>query len=187
VGGIDAVLLVIAADEGVMPQTREHLDILKLLQIRHGLIILTKVDLVEDPEWLELVENDIRSLVQDTFLRDAPILRVSALTGEGLQELGNAIDAMLIQCPARRDRGKPRLPIDRVFSIKGFGTVVTGTLTDGKFTVGQQVEIQPGERSARIRGIQNHKKAVELALPGNRTAINLAVSMRMSCKEGRWL
>jgi len=173
VGGIDAVLLVIAADEGVMPQTREHLAILKLLQIKNGLIVLTKVDLVEDPDWLELVESDIRGLVRSTFLAEAPLLKVSAVTGQGLAELSAAVDEMLAHCPPKQNKGKARLPIDRVFSLKGFGTIVTGTLIDGEFSTGQQVEIQPDGRQARIRGLQNHKKKVETALPGNRTAINL--------------
>jgi selenocysteine-specific elongation factor len=174
VGGIDAVLLVIAADEGVMPQTREHLDILQLLQIKEGLIVLTKIDLVDDPDWLELVESDVRNLVRSTFLADAPILKVSAMTGIGMIELGIAIDKMLANCPPKTNKGKPRLPIDRVFTVKGFGTVVTGTLLDGEFNTGQQVEIQPEGLQARIRGLQNHKKAIDIALPGNRTAINLA-------------
>ena len=174
VGGIDAVLLIIAADEGVMPQTREHLDILDLLQIRNGFIVLTKTDLVDDAEWLELVENDIRGLLKSTSLAEAAILRVSAMTGQGLAELGSAIDNLLAQCPPKANKGKARLPIDRVFSIKGFGTVVTGTLIDGEFITGQQVEILPGGRQVRIRGLQNHKKTVEIASPGSRTAVNLA-------------
>lgn len=174
VGGIDAVLLIIAADEGVMPQTREHLEILDLLQIRNGLIVLTKTDLVEDSEWLDLVENDIRGLVNSTSLAEAAIFRVSAMTGQGLAELGSAIDDLLAHCPPKANKGKARLPVDRVFSIKGFGTVVTGTLIDGEFATGQQVEILPGGRQARIRGLQNHKKSVEIAGPGNRTAVNLA-------------
>ncbi len=174
VGGIDAVLLVIAADEGVMPQTREHLGILNLLQVKRGLIVLSKVDLVSDTEWLELVENEVRALVQNTFLAKAPILKVSAAAGSGLAELSVAIDRMLADCPPKENKGKPRLPIDRVFTVKGFGTVVTGTLIDGEFKTGQAVEIQPEGLPARIRGLQNHKKAVEAAIPGSRTAINLA-------------
>ena len=174
IGGIDAVLLVIAADEGVMPQTREHLAILKLLQIQNGLIVLTKIDQVDDEDWINLVEEDIRSLVNNTFLASAPIIKVSAIKGIGLEELAQSIDTVLQNCQPKRNIGRPRLPIDRVFSLKGFGTVVTGTLIDGEFTVGQQVEVLPGKIPARIRGIQTHKKKVEIALPGNRTAINLA-------------
>lgn len=173
IGGIDAVLFIIAAGEGVMPQTREHLAILKLLQINKGVIVLTKIDQVEDKDWIALVEEDVRNLMQGTFLADAPILRVSALEGIGLEELAGAIDDMLSSSEPKRDRGKPRLPIDRVFTLKGFGTVVTGTLVDGEFALGQQVELLPGKLEARIRGIQNHKKKVEIAYPGNRTAINL--------------
>ena len=173
VGGIDAVLLVIAADEGVMPQTREHLAILKLMQIKRGLIVLTKMDQVEDQEWAVMVEEDVRKLVRGTFLEYAPILHVSALQGKGLAELASAIDNMLSASEPKKDIGKPRLPVDRVFTLKGFGTVVTGTLIDGEFSSGQQVEVLPGKLEARIRGIQNHKKKVEIANPGNRTAINL--------------
>ncbi len=134
------------------------------------MIVLTKTDLVEDSEWLDLVENDIRGLVNCTSLAEAAIFRVSAMTGQGLAELGSAIDDLLAHCPPKANKGKARLPVDRVFSIKGFGTVVTGTLIDGEFATGQQVEILPGGRQARIRGLQNHKKSVEIAGPGNRTA-----------------
>jgi selenocysteine-specific elongation factor len=173
VGGIDAVLFVVAADEGIMPQSREHFDILKLLGIKLGLIILTKVDLVEDDEWLNLVKADIRNLVKDSFLEEAPILKVSALKKTGLMELSISLDKLLKQCTPKNDNHKPRLPIDRIFSLKGFGTVVTGTLLDGSFKVGDQVEILPSGIKSRIRGIQNHKKKQQLAVPGNRTAINL--------------
>ena len=173
VGGIDAVLFVVAADEGIMPQSREHLDILKLLGIKLGLIVLTKIDLIEDNEWLNLVEADIRDLVKNSFLEEAPILKVSAVKKTGLMELSTNLDTLLKQCAPKKDNHKPRLPIDRIFSLKGFGTVVTGTLLDGSFNVGDQVEILPPRRKSRIRGIQNHKKKQQLAEPGNRTAINL--------------
>ncbi len=173
VGGIDAVLFVVAADEGIMPQSREHLDILKLLGIKLGLIVLTKVDLIEDNEWLNLVEADIRGLVKNSFLEEAPILKVSAVKKTGLMELSISLDTLLKQCAHKKDNHKPRLPIDRIFSIKGFGTVVTGTLLDGSFKVGDQVEILPSGNKSRIRGIQNHKKKQQMAEPGNRTAINL--------------
>lgn len=185
VGGIDAVLLIIAGDEGVMPQTREHLGILKLLKIQHGIIVLTKADLVEDPEWLDLVEADIHHLVKNSFLADAHILRVSAYSGEGLPELSQAIENLLLECPPKRNSGKPRLPIDRVFSLKGFGTVVTGTLLNGEFHSGQSVEILPGRGLSRIRGIQSHKKKVEIALPGTRTAINLIGVEKEELKRGQ--
>ena len=173
VGGIDAVLFVVAADEGIMPQSREHLDILKLLGIRLGLIVLTKVDLVKDNEWLNLVKADIRDLVKNSFLEKAPILKVSAVKKTGLRELSNSLDTLLKQCVLKKDNHKPRLPIDRIFSLKGFGTVVTGTLLDGSLKVGDQVEILPPGIKSRIRGIQNHKKKQQIAEPGNRTAINL--------------
>jgi len=173
VGGIDAALFVIAADEGVMPQTREHLAILDLLEIPHGIIVLTKVDMVEDEDWLELVQADIAETVADTVLADAPIIPVSAFRGKGLSTLLQTLDRLLADTPPRPNRGRPRLPIDRVFSMSGFGTVVTGTLLDGQFQVGQEVEILPQGLKSRIRGLQSHKKAVELAQPGSRTAVNL--------------
>ena len=185
VGGIDAVLLIIAADEGVMPQTREHLAILKLLKIQYGITVLTKIDLVDDPEWLDLVEADIRSLVKNSFLEDAKIMRVSAYTGKGLDELSREIENILLQCPPKRNSGKPRLPIDRVFSLKGFGTIVTGTLLNGEFHSGESVEILPGKRTSRIRGIQSHKRKVDIALPGNRTAINLIGVEKEDIKRGQ--
>ncbi|MCB0107587.1 MAG: GTP-binding protein, partial [Caldilineaceae bacterium] len=131
VGGIDAAMLIIAADEGVMPQTREHLAILDLLAVPAGLVALTKVDLIDDPEWLELVELDIAALLEPTSLADAPIVPVSATTGKGLIDLRATLSSLLGQLAPRRNRARPRLPVDRVFSLSGFGTVVTGTLLDG--------------------------------------------------------
>src|SRR5450830_1479615 len=136
VGGIDAALFVVAADEGVMPQTREHLAILDILQIPAGIIVLTKCDLVNDPEWLDLVEADVRKAVQGTVLDEVPLVRVSARTGLGLEELKQKLAVVLEQQPARPNLGRPRLPIDRVFTISGFGTVVTGTLVDGGLKLG---------------------------------------------------
>ncbi|MCB9077241.1 MAG: selenocysteine-specific translation elongation factor [Anaerolineaceae bacterium] len=173
VGGIDAALFVIAADEGVMPQTREHLAILDLLEIPRGIIAMTKVDMVNDEDWLELVEADISETVAHTVLADAPIMRVSALRGEGLPDLLASLDHMLAAAPPRPNRGRPRLPVDRVFSISGFGTIVTGTLLDGELHAGQEVEILPQRLSSRIRGLQSHKKSVVTAEPGSRTAVNL--------------
>jgi len=178
IGGIDAALLIVAADEGVMPQTKEHLAILDLLQIPAGLIVLTKTDLASDSGWLDLVESDIRSAVTDTILKDAPIIRTSAKSKTGLDELIAHIQTILEQEPARPDLNRPRLPVDRVFTISGFGTVVTGTLNDGHFSVGDEVEILPSGQTGRIRGLQTHKKKEDIAVPGSRTAINISgVSM----------
>lgn len=174
IGGIDAALLVIAADEGVMPQTREHLAILDLLQIPAGLIVLTKTDIASDSTWLDLVETDIRSTVSDTVLKDAPIVRVSAKTKTGLESLIFNLQSLLQEKPARPDLNRPRLPIDRVFSMSGFGTVVTGTLSDGHISVGEEVEILPSGQKGRIRGLQTHKKKEERAVPGSRTAVNIS-------------
>jgi len=174
VGGIDAAMLVIAADEGVMPQTREHLAILDLLAVPAGLVALTKVDLIDDPEWLELVQLDIAELLHHTQLANAPIVPVSATTGKGLIDLRRTLSQILGKLAPRRNRARPRLPIDRVFSLSGFGTVVTGTLSDGQFAVGDAVEILPGGRAARIRGLQSHKQSIAHGEPGSRLAINLS-------------
>ncbi len=173
VGGIDVALLVVAADEGVMPQTAEHLAILDLLRVRSGVVALTKADLV-DAEWLELVREEVAEKLAPTTLAGAPIIACSAVTRQGLPELLAELDAALDQSPPRRDLGRPRLPIDRVFTITGFGTVTTGTLQDGVLRAAQEVEILPSGRKARIRGVQAHKQAVERAVPGGRFALNLA-------------
>ncbi|GAB4446288.1 MAG: selenocysteine-specific translation elongation factor [Anaerolineae bacterium] len=173
VGGIDAALFVIAADEGVMPQTREHLAILDLLEIPRGVIAVTKIDMIDDEDWLELIQADIAETMTGTVLANAPIIPVSALRGAGLKTLIQTLDQLLAQAPPRLNRGRPRLPIDRVFSMSGFGTVVTGTLLDGQLQVGQEVEILPQGLKTRVRGLQSHKKSVELAQPGSRTAVNL--------------
>lgn len=174
VGGIDAALLVIAADEGVMPQTREHLAILDLLQISAGLVVLTKIDLIDDSDWLELIESDVRQALKDTVLTDAPIIRVSSKTKTGFPELLETLGLLLQERPTRPDLGRPRLPVDRVFSIPGFGTVVTGTLTDGRLNLGEEVVILPTGLRGRVRGLQTHKKKEEIALPGSRTAVNIS-------------
>jgi len=174
IGGIDAALLIIAADEGVMPQTKEHLAILDLLQIPAGLIVLTKTDLASDSGWLDLVETDIRATVADTALRDAPIIRVSAKNKTGLKELTSTLGKLLEEKPARLDLNRPRLPIDRVFTMSGFGTVVTGTLSDGSLSVGDEVQILPSGFTGRIRGLQTHKKKEEEAVPGSRVAVNIS-------------
>jgi selenocysteine-specific elongation factor len=174
VGGIDAALLVIAADEGIMPQTREHLAILDLLQIPSGLIVLTKIDLINDIDWIKLVEADIRAAVKNTILQDAPIIRVSSRTRSGLDQLMATLGDILKQKPARIDMGRPRLPIDRVFTMSGFGTVVTGTLMDGHLSVGDEIQILPSGLTGRIRGLQTHKKKEEQSTPGSRTAVNVS-------------
>jgi selenocysteine-specific elongation factor len=173
VGGIDAALFVVAADEGIMPQTREHLAILDLLSVQGGVVALTKTDLAEDEEWLQLVSADVDEVLAGTVLGGAPVVPVSARTGEGIEALLAALDGILGQRPPRPDLGRPRLPIDRVFSMSGFGTVVTGTLVDGSIAVGDDIEVQPRGLKARVRGIQSHKQKVEVAQPGSRVALNL--------------
>jgi len=157
-----------------MPQTREHLAILDLLQINSGVIAITKTDLVDDAEWLDLVEMDVREVVANTVLAEAPVVRVSAQAGEGLDELMGHLSAVLAERPPRADIGRPRLPIDRVFTIAGFGTVVTGTLLDGSLHNGDEVVALPGGAKGRIRGLQNHKKKMQHAEPGGRTAVNIS-------------
>jgi len=174
VGGIDGALLVIAADEGVMPQTREHLSILDLLDVDLGVVAITKSDLVQDVDWMDLVVEEVRELIQSTSLAGAPIIPVSALDGSGLDSLKHALQQVLAGSQDRLDLSRPRLPIDRSFSISGFGTVVTGTLIDGSFSIGDEIHILPGERTARIRGLQTHQQKIEQARPGSRVAINLA-------------
>jgi len=174
VGGIDAALLVVAADEGVMPQTREHLAILDLLKVPGGVVALTKVDLVEDLGWLELVAADVAEVLEGTALEGAPIVAVSARSGQGLEELLAALQETLARTPARLDRSRPRLWVDRVFTISGFGTVVTGTLVDGRLEVGQEVELLPRGLRARVRGLQTHRQKLQQAVPGSRVAINLS-------------
>lgn len=171
-GGIDIAMLVIAANEGVMPQTREHLAILNLLGISRGVVALTKKDLV-DSEWLDLVRLDVEELLKLTTLAGAPIVAVSSITREGIPELLSTIDHLLEATEPRRDKGRPRLPIDRVFSIVGAGTVVTGTLIDGSLTVGQEVELVPSGVKSRLRGLQTHRTQETVALPGSRVAANL--------------
>jgi selenocysteine-specific elongation factor len=179
IGGIDAALFVVAADEGVMPQTREHLSILDILQIQGGVVALTKIDLIDDSDfgrsdWLDLVEDDLGKVLQGTVLEEAPIVRVSARTGEGISTLLQVLEEVLAERPARPDLGRPRLPVDRVFTIAGFGTVVTGTLTDGHLAVGDEINILPVDYRARVRGLQTHKRKEEFAVPGSRTAVNLS-------------
>ncbi len=172
VGGIDLALLVVAANEGVMPQTREHLAIIDLLGIQKGVVAITKKDLV-DEEWLGLVRMDIEELISHTSLSQAPIVSVSAITKEGLPELVAVIDGLLRTTEPKKDIGRPRLPIDRVFTIAGSGTIVTGTLLDGSFSLGDEVEVVPSGLRSRLRGLQTHKAHLDKAVPGSRVAVNL--------------
>ncbi len=172
VGGIDLAMLVIAADEGVMPQTREHLAIIDLLNIENGVVVITKKDMV-DEDGLDLAIMEAEDAIRETSLRRAPIVALSAATGDGLPDLVAIIDKLLDSTVERVDIGRPRLPIDRVFTVKGFGTVVTGTLTDGSLHTGQQVEVLPASLDTHVRGIQVHKQKTESALPGSRVAVNL--------------
>ena len=172
VWGIDLVALVIAADEGVMPQTREHLDICKLLGVKKGLVVLTKVDLV-DEDLLELVKEEVSEIVQDTFLRGAPILSVSSVTGQGIPQLASTLDHLSQGIEGRPADGLFRLPIDRVFTMKGFGTVVTGTMISGSLSLGETVQILPSGTEGKVRNLQVYNRSVERAVAGERTAVNL--------------
>ncbi|MFQ5485547.1 MAG: selenocysteine-specific translation elongation factor [Desulfobacterales bacterium] len=169
--GIDMVALVIAADEGVMPQTREHMEICTLLNIEHGLIVLSKIDLVEK-EWMELVTEDIKEFTRGTFLENSPIIAVSSLTGIGLPEFTHTLEELSAKIPLRPRSSLFRLPIDRVFSMKGFGTVITGTITSGQVQVGDTIMIYPTQTTSKVRGIQVHNRSVNEAVAGMRAAIN---------------
>ncbi len=182
--GIDLVALVIAADEGVMPQTREHLEICQLLRVKEGLVVLTKIDLVDDGEWVDMVEEDIRDFLKGTFLEKAPIVRVSAVTGEGLDTLQQILFHMVPKVPARSTSGPFRMSIDRVFTMKGFGTVVTGTSLSGTIRVGDPVTVYPSGISTKVRGLQVHNQEVQEAFPGQRTAINLQGVEREALQRG---
>jgi selenocysteine-specific elongation factor len=182
-GGVDLALLVVAADDGVMPQTREHLAILDLLDIRRAVVAITKGDLV-DGDWLSLVTSDVRELLAGTTLAESPIVACSSVRREGLDDLLAAIQDAVEEMPAKRDVGRPRLPIDRVFTIGGFGTVVTGTLVDGGLQAGDEIEVMPGGLRGRVRGIQSHGEGVERALPGTRTAVNLTGIAKEDLRRG---
>jgi len=170
--GIDLVMLVVAADEGVMPQTREHMEICSLLNIKYGLVVITKIDLV-DKEWLSLVRSDVSSFLSNTFLKDAPTVEVSSYTGEGIDTLLKVLDDLAKNAPSRESGSFFRLPIDRIFSMKGFGTVITGTTISGQIRIGDDVTIYPKGFRSKVRGIQVHNKEVTIAGAGLRTAINL--------------
>jgi selenocysteine-specific elongation factor len=173
VSGVDVVLLVVAADEGVMPQTVEHLDILRLLRAKNGIVALTKIDLV-DREWTDVVEEDVRSRLQGTFIAEAPIIRVSSTTGKGIDALKRALQSAVSRAETRNASIPFRLPIDRVFTRPGFGTIVTGTLVAGTLHVGDLVEIVPQQAASRVRGLQIHNQKVTEATAGSRVAVNLA-------------
>ena len=186
VGAIDLALLIVAADESVMPQTREHLAILDILQITRGLVVITKTDLV-DAELVELVKAEVEDTLQGTSFEGCPMVGVSAYTGDGMDELKATVDSILDQTEARKDLGRPRLPIDRCFTISGFGTVVTGTLIDGTLTVGQEVELAGSGQKARVRGLQSHKTKVDATDPGVRLAVNLSGLSKDEVERGEIL
>ncbi len=183
IAGIDLVLLVIDANEGVMPQTREHLQIMELLQLKNGILVISKCDLVE-PDWLDIVEEEIRDQVAGTFLAKAPCCRVSAITGEGLENLMEVIREQLSRVPLRDSSGAVRLPVDRCFTISGFGTVITGTLNSGRIRTGDSLEILPAEVSARVREIQAHDQQVTEVVAGQRVALNLSGVTRDQVPRG---
>lgn len=183
VSTIDLVLFVVAADDGVMPQTREHLDILKILQIKHGIIVLTKVDLVEE-DWLGLVREEVDHLVQGCFLEKAPVVAVSSVTGHGISDLKATLESKLAQLSHKRDRGIFWMPIDRAFIMKGFGTVVTGSVLSGESHVGASLELLPQKKTVRIRGLQTHNDAVSEVTAGDRAAINLQAVERQQIRRG---
>jgi len=170
--GIDMVLLTIAADEGIMPQTREHMDIIELLNVRKGIVVITKTDLV-DEEWLMLMEDEIRQYIDKSILKGAPLIPVSAVSGQGLDELMAAIEAMAAEVQEKPVFGYARLPIDRVFTMPGFGTVVTGTLWSGQIQQGDTLELMPVQRPVRVRTLQVHNEKVATAYAGQRVAVNL--------------
>jgi selenocysteine-specific elongation factor len=186
VAGIDLVLLVVAADEGVMPQTREHVHILNLLGVKRGIMVLSKADMV-DGEWLALVEEDVRSEVQETFLQNAEVMAIDSLSGRGIAALKQKIEAMISTIPSRPVQGITRLPIDRVFTKKGFGTIVTGTIYQGKLSVGDELHILPGEHIVKVRQLQVHDKSVQTAYAGQRTAVNLSDIHFSDVKRGNVL
>ena len=174
VSTIHIALLVIAADDGIMPQTKEHLHILKLLGVTQGIIALTKTDLADDNDWIDLVELEIQDLVANSFLKDSPLIRTSVETGEGIDALKEAILSQSKDMETELDRGFFHLPVDRVFSKTGFGSVVTGTVLSGKLKTGKELEIIPGNQKAKVRGMQTHGSETLSVKMGDRAAINLA-------------
>lgn len=183
IGGIDIVLLVIAADEGVMPQTKEHLDILSILGIEKGIVVLTKTDMV-DEDWLMLVKDDISEKLKGTFLEDAKMMEVSAIEGIGLKELAGEIDKQTDDMVERNTNMPARIPIDRIFSVSGFGTVITGTQIEGTFNVGDEILIYPSMIETKIRGLQVHGQSVDQSFAGQRVAVNLSNVKKDDIKRG---
>ncbi|MDR1296429.1 MAG: selenocysteine-specific translation elongation factor [Deltaproteobacteria bacterium] len=183
-GGTDLALLTVAADDGVMPQTVEHLEILRLLGVRRAVVALTKRDLAPDDDWLELVGTEVRDLVAGVFETEPPIIRVSSLTGEGIEDLRAALFQAAADCPPHPVQNVFRLPVDRVFTMTGFGTVVTGTLLDGVVETGQTACVYPGMLEARIRQVQVHNSPARTAWPGQRTAVNIANLKKEDLRRG---
>ena len=181
--GIDIVAMIIAADEGVMPQTREHMEICSLLGVKHGIVVLTKIDMV-DEEWLELAKDDVSEFVEGTFLEGQPMVCVSSITKEGIPDLLKTLDELTAQVPERSATNLFRLPVDRVFTMKGFGTVITGSLQSGKISVGETIMVYPSGVTSKVRGIQVHNDSVEDALAGMRTAINFQGLEKTSVNRG---
>ena len=185
IGGIDLVLLIIGLDEGIMPQTAEHFDILKMLKIKQGIVVLTKDDLVEDEDWKALVEEDVKEFLSGSFMEDAPIIRVSSYTGKNIEELKKLIGEELEKLPERDILPDAfRLPVDRVFTIEGHGTVITGTLMEGSVAVGDEIEIYPEETPVKVRNVQVHGENTDRAYAGQRTAINLAGVKKSDVNRG---
>ena len=180
---IDVAMLVIAADDGIMPQTREHFEILKLLGIRHGIVVVNKIDLVQ-PDWLEMVVEDIRQLVEGSFLENAPLFKTSTVSGAGIAELRRFLIELPNQIPEVHSTGLFRLPVDRVFSIKGFGTVVTGTVLSGEIKVGEEIEIMPSGKRAKIRSVQSHNQPLDSVARGQRAALNLVGISKEQIERG---
>jgi selenocysteine-specific elongation factor len=186
-GGIDLVLLVVAADEGAMPQTREHLDIVRFLRLTGGVVVLTKVDLVDDADWIAAVEEDLRALVAGTPLERAPVVRVSAKTGAGIGTLVEVLDRLAADVRPRPIDGPARLPVDRSFTMQGFGTVVTGTLWSGSIRPGDALALLPRGRGVRVRGVEVHGETADVALAGTRVAVNLAGIEKDEAERGDML
>lgn len=181
--GIDMVLLVVAADDGIMPQTREHMDICRLLGVRQGLVAVTKADMVDD-EWLSMTIDDIKTFLRGSFLDGAPVVPVSSITGRGIGELISAMNSIVRKVKRRTPDGIFRMPVDRAFIKKGFGTVVSGTALSGRVAVGDEVEILPEGITAKVRGIQTHWKTIQEGVAGSRVAINLQGIEREEVKRG---